>query len=182
MASGGEFDAALEVDAVPEVGGAVGLGDDDHGILTLREGQRGGGVGRGGEGFAGEGGQFQLGAGVVAGGAVENVIFGDLVVAGLHEFFLDDILDFLDVEEGLLEGRGAFGDGFGDGRGGRGIFPEGEEGLADGDLDLGGVPRDDLVVPADQAHGDVGGLGAEIQLLRALEQEALGDVMGVVVD
>ena len=67
--------------------------------------------------------------------------------------------------------------------GGRGVALEGEEGLADGDLDLLLVPRDDLVVAADDAErGLRGGLAVDGELAGAIEQEALGDEVGVVVD
>lgn len=35
-------------------------------------------------------------------GVVEDVLFGDFEVVGFYEFFLDDVLDFFDVDEGLF--------------------------------------------------------------------------------
>ncbi len=77
----------------------------------------------------------------------------------------------------------ALGDGARDGDGGRGVALEGEERLADGDLDLLRVPRDDLVVAADDAEGGLrGGFAGGGDLTRAIEEEALRDEVRVVVD
>jgi len=92
-------------------------------------------------------------------------------------------LHFLDVDEGLLGGADALGDGLGDGDGGGRVSLEREEGFADGDLDLLLAPRDDLVVAADDAEGGLrGGLAVDGDLAGAVEEEALRDEVGVVVD
>jgi len=104
-------------------------------------------------------------------------------VAALHQLLLHHVLDFLDVDEGLLRGVGALGDGAGERDGGRGVALEGKEGLADGDLDLLLAPRDDLVVAADDAQrGQGAGLAVDRDLAGAVEEKALGDEVGVVVD
>ena len=104
-------------------------------------------------------------------------------MAGLHEFLLHHVLDFLDVDEGLRRGADALRDGARDGDGGRGVALHGEEGLADGDLDLLLAPRDDLVVAADDAQGRRGGgVAIDGDLAGAVEEEALRDEVGVVVD
>ena len=116
-------------------------------------------------------------------GAEKDVGLGDLEVAGLHEFLLHHVLNLLDVDEGLFRGMDALGDGLGDGDGGRGVALEREEGFADGDLDLLLVPRHDLVVAADDAkRGLRGGSRLIGDFARAIQQEALGDEVGVVVD
>ena len=71
-ADGGKLDALFEVEAIPQERSAVSAGDDYHGILLSWRGH-----GRGfGRGFSEAGGG--------ACGAVENVVFRDLVMAGLH--------------------------------------------------------------------------------------------------
>jgi hypothetical protein len=75
------------------------------------------------------------------------------------------------------------GDGLGDGDGGSGVALEGEERLANGDLDLVLAPGNDLVVAADDAQGGRGSrLAVDGDFAGAIEQEALGDEVGVVVD
>ena len=104
-------------------------------------------------------------------------------MTGLHELLLHHVLNFLDVDERLLGGVNALGNGLGEGDGGRGVALEGEERLADGDLDLLVAPRDDLVVATDDAERGVsGGLTVDGDLAGAVEEKALGDEVGVVVD
>src|SRR5205823_5893051 len=89
----------------------------------------------------------------------------------------------LDVDEGLFGGMNAGGDGLRDFDGGRGVALEGEEGLAHGDLDLVLAPRDDLVVATNDAQGGLrGGVAIDGNLACAIQEEALGDEVGVVVD
>jgi hypothetical protein len=88
----------------------------------------------------------------------------------------------LDVEERLAGREGAGGDGAGDLGGGLGILPEGEEGLADRDLDLGLVPRNNTSVAPDQANGCRAGDAIGAELGTAAEEEALGNIVGAVVD
>jgi hypothetical protein len=85
------------------------------------------------------------------------------------------------VDEGLAGGEDAGGDGLGDGGGGAGVVLEGEEGLADGEFDLLRDVGNDLLVAADDADGG-GGAGAGGDLAAAVEEEALGDVVGLGVD
>ena len=67
--------------------------------------------------------------------------------------------------------------------GGRGIALEGEKGFADGDLNLLIAPRNNLVVATDDAQrGLSGGFAIDRDLPRAIQQEALRDEIGVVVD
>ena len=112
-ADGGELDAEAKILAIPEGGGAVGLLDHDHGGLGC--GGRGGSTCGGVLGVGERVGGVGVGAGFVAGGAVEDVGLGNLKVARLHELFLHHILNFLDVDEGLFRGENAGGDGLGDG-------------------------------------------------------------------
>ncbi len=167
-ADGGELDALFQLHAVPEGGIAIRSGDDDHGILREILG-----------------GVFLiLGAQAAALGTVEDVVLGGLVVALAHEFLLDVVLDVLDVDEGLVALADEFGDGVGDLGGGLGVLVDGEEGLADGDLDLGLAPRHDVAIAADEADGKGVGAGAGLDvaglLEGAAEGEGFGDVVGVV--
>ena len=87
------------------------------------------------------------------------------------------------MDEGLLGSEDAGGDSLGDLDRGGGVAVEGEEGLADGDLDLLVDEGDDVLVAADDADagGGVGG-GAGGELAGAVEEEALRDVVGAVID
>ena len=77
----------------------------------------------------------------------------------------------------------ALGDGSGDRDGGSGIALEGEEGFPHGDLDLLLAPRDDLVVTTDDAQGGLhGGVAVDGDFARAIQEETLGDEVGVVID
>ena len=77
----------------------------------------------------------------------------------------------------------ALGDGAGNRHGGRGVTLEGKEGLTDGDLDLMLAPRDDLIIAADHTErGGGGGIAVDRNLACTVEEEALGDEIGVVVD
>ena len=117
-------------------------------------------------------------------GAIEDVMFGGLVVALAHELFLDDVLDVLDVDEGLVTAANALGDALGDVDGGLGIFLDGEEGLADGDFNFGFRPWDDVAVAANEADGK--GIWADVHvddtgfLHGAAECEGFGDVVRLV--
>ena len=71
----------------------------------------------------------------------------------------------------------------GDGDGGRGVALQGKEGFANGDFDFLFTPRHDLIVATDHAEcGDAGGFTVEGDLAGAVEQEALGDEVIVVID
>lgn len=111
---------------------------------------------------------------------------GGLEVALLHELFLDHVLDVLDVDEGVVAGADALGDAAGDVGGGLRDFVDGEEGFANGDLDLGFAPRDDVAIAADQADGQGVRLGsggdAATLFDGTAEGEGLGDVVGVVLE
>ena len=174
-ADGAELDALFEVLTVPEFVGAVGLFDHDHGGLV------------GGSDVA-KGGSITLVVVVgfvpvfVALGAIKNVGLGDFEVAGFHELLLHDVLDLFDMHKGLLGAENAGGDGFGDVDGGGGVLLQGEEAFAHGDLNLLVDVRDDLVGATDDADTGGGVAGAGGELAGAVEEEALGNVVGGVVD
>ncbi len=116
--------------------------------------------------------------------AVADVVGGGLEVALAHEFFLDHVLDVLDVDEGGVATADAVGDAFCDVNSGFWIFLDGEEGFANGDLDLGLGPWDDVAIAADEADGQ--GVRADVDIDGAgffhgsAECEGFGDVVGFV--
>ena len=71
----------------------------------------------------------------------------------LHQFFLNRILNFFDMDEGLLGAVSALGDSLGDAHGGCRITLEREEGFADGDFDFLFAPGNDLIVATNHAQG-----------------------------
>jgi hypothetical protein len=165
QADAGELDAALQVGAVPEDGRAVGPLDHDHGRLRGRVDDR---VAAGGALLGPEGAVLDVGA-------------GDLEVAGLHQLLLHHVLDLLDVDKRLPRGEHPLGDGPGDADRRGGVALERQEGLADGDLDLLLDEGHHLVVAADEL--DVGRVRAgDGELAAAAQEDALGDVEGVVID
>jgi hypothetical protein len=103
-------------------------------------------------------------------------------VAGLHQLLLHHVLDLLDVDERLLGGVHPVRDGPGDRDRGGGVALEGEECLADGDLHLLLVPWHHLVVAPDHAQQARRRVAVEGELAGPVEQEALRDKVGVVVD
>jgi len=132
-AGGGEGDALAQLVAVPEVGGTVGVLDEDHRLLAVVDDGR-----LGGEELAFAGAE----------GAVEDVALGDLIVALAHELLLDEVLDLLDADDGLAEVGDATRDAGGDALGRGGILLHREEGEADGLADLVREPRHNLAVTA----------------------------------
>ncbi len=165
-----ELDALFELGTVPEGGGAIGMGNDDHGFLS---------------GVFGLDGVFFAEAGAFV--TVADVVGGDFEEALAHEFFLDEVLHVLDVDEGGFAGANTGGDGLGDGGGSDGLVADGEEGAGDGVFDFGLGPGDDVSVPADEADGHfVGGVFVDGDFAGvfegALEDEGFGNVVGVVFD
>ena len=164
-AGSGEGDTLAQFVAVPEVGGAVGVLDENHRLLTVVDDGR---LGRKELAFAG------------AGGAIEDIVLGDLVVALTHQLFLDEILDLLDTDDGLAEVSDAAGDAGSDALRGGGILLEREEGHGDGLADFAGEPRHHQAVATHQTGRDGEGLDQSGLEAAAGEQEALGDVVAVV--
>jgi len=164
----GKLDTLLEFGAVPELGLAV-LGDGDEGFLG---------------GVLDFDRVFEAEAGALV--AIADVVGGDLKEALAHEFFLNKVLDILDVDEGLVAEADAGGDGMGDALGAFGVLLDGEKGPGDRLLDLGLGPGDDVAIPPDEANGHGVGLFVDgdfaSALEGALEDERLGDVVGVVFD
>jgi hypothetical protein len=104
-------------------------------------------------------------------------------VARLHELLLNDVLDLLDAHERLVRGNDALRDGLRDRNRGRGVARQGKKRFSDGDLDLLVVPRDDMAVSPDHPNRALdAGVAADRELAGAVEQEALGHHVGVVVD
>ena len=167
---GGKLDTLFEVEAIPQERGAVSASDHDHRILLSRRGL-GGSLGHGLSETVGR-----------ARRPIENVVFRDFVMARLHQLFLDHVLNFFDMEKGLFDLEGTLRDRAGNGGRGRGILLQREKGFTDGDLDFAFVPRHHLMVAADEADGDTMRFAGNIELGSALKQEALGDVVGVIVD
>ena len=108
----GVGDTLAEVFTVPEESGAIGVLDEQERVLVVVDGHGGGG--------------FLL-ALLGAHRAVENVGFGDLVVALAHQFGLDDILDLFDADDVLATQRHRTSHGGGDALSGSGIETEREE-------------------------------------------------------
>lgn len=120
-------------------------------------------------------------------GAVEDVALGGFVVALAHEFFLNEVLNVLDVDKGMALAAHAVGHSGGDGGGRFWVGLDGEEGFAAGDFDFYGIPGHDAAIAADEA--DVGGfrggfLGDFEGAIagRAGEDEAFGHIVGVIFD
>ena len=84
-------------------------------------------------------------------GAVEDVGLGHFVVPLAHQLLLDPVLEIFDADELLPAPGDAVGQGGGDVLGRGRIHPQREEGTADRDLDLVGVPGDDLAIAADDS-------------------------------
>jgi hypothetical protein len=151
----GELDAAGEF---REVGVALdeGLRVEDDGVFEVLLGDFGA---DGAAEFAFDldfGHGFGFLAEARALGAVKDVVLGGLVVALAHEFLLDHVLDVFDVDEGLVATADALGDAAGDVDGGFGVLFDGEEGFANGDLNFGLRPWDNVAIAADQ-----GGRGSD---------------------
>ena len=163
------MNALLELGAVPQLGFAVVGDDGDEKVLV---------------GFVRSFLEIDAHAGALV--AVADVVSGGLEVALLHQFLLDHVLDVLDVDEGLVAGAHALGDGGGDVIGRLRDFVDGEESFSNRDLDLGLAPRHDVAIATDQADGQGVRLGsgrdAATPLDRAAEGEGLGDVVGVVLE
>ena len=172
---GSEVDALTEIETVPERGGAVLEFDEDHAFLAVD--------GEAAEFF------FRAGADLGAVGAVEDVGGGDLVVAAFHEFFLDDVLEFLDADHLAAFVVDPCGDGGGEIDGWGAVHLFGQEGLADGDFDFVLVPVHDVAVAADDAAAGCGGgeLG-EGGIVRwrgvvlVADDDGAGEVVGVAAD
>ena len=118
--------------------------------------------------------------------AVADVVGGDFEVALAHEFFLHEVLHVFDVDEGFFAFADAGGDGAGDVVCSGGVEFKSKEGAGGGGFDFGFGPGDDVAVATNEAHGH--GVGAffdgdfAVVLEAALEDEGLGDVVGVVGD
>ena len=164
-AGAGEGDTLAQLVAVPEVGGAVGVLDENHRLLTVVDDGRLGG---------------EVLATAVTVGAIENVVLGDLVVALAHQLFLDEVLDLLDADDRLAEVGDAAGDGGSDALAGGGILLEREEGHADSEGDFVREPRHHLAVAAHEAGRDGEGLDRGGLDAAAGEEQTLGDVVAVV--
>ena len=174
QADAGELDALAEIFPIPKLIGAIGLDDHDHRSLGGSINRRSGVL---------EGPRLTVIAGRTALGAEQDVGLCHLEMAGFHEFLLHHVLNLLDVHEGLLGAVSPGRHGFGDGNGRGGIALEGQEGLADGDLNLLFAPRHDLIVTPNDPQGGNRRAGAvDGDLARPIEQETLGDKIVVVVD
>ena len=77
-------------------------------------------------------------------GAVEDVPLGDAHLPAQDELFLDDVLDGLDRDRVETESARPEADPVRDPPRGLGVERQRQERLADRDLDLAGVPRDDM--------------------------------------
>ena len=108
----GVGDALAEVFTVPEESGPIRVLDEQERVLVVVDGHGGGG--------------FLL-ALLSTHRAVENVSFGDLVVALAHQLGLDDILDLFDADDVLATQRHRTSHGGGDALSGSGIETEREE-------------------------------------------------------
>src|SRR5690606_36325464 len=86
------------------------------------------------------------------------------------------------VNEGLPRAEHARRHRPGDLDGRRGIALEGEEGLTDGDLDLLVDVGNDVVIAANDTNAGGRIRAGRRELVRAIQQQALGDVVRVVVD
>ena len=164
-AGGGEGDAFTQLVAVPEVGGTVGVLDEDHRLLTVVDDGR-----LGGEELAFAG----------ALGAVKDVVLSDLIVTLAHQLFLDEVLDLLDADDGLSEVSDAAGDGGSDALARGGVLLERVEGHTHSEGNLVGEPRHHLAVAAHEAGRDGEGLNGGGLEAAAGEEEALGDVVAVI--
>ena len=86
------------------------------------------------------------------------------------------------MEKGLFDLESTFRDRAANGSGGGGILLQGEKGFTNGDLDFAFVPRHHLMITADEADGDTVRFAGNIELGGALKQEALGDIVSVIID
>src|SRR5690606_19311119 len=179
-ADAGKLDSLAQVDPIPERVRSIRFLHHDERRLTGGEDRR---FGRRMIWIVE---QTRLNAAVARTGATLAVLderLGDLIVAGLHQLLLDHVLYLLDVDKRLLGGMDPLGHGAGNRHRGRGVALEGQKCLPDRNLDLLLVPRYNLVVAADNAErGLRGNFPIDRYLAGAIQQQALGNEIGVVVD
>ena len=97
-----------------------------------------------------------------------------------HELFLNHVLDFLDLHEGLASSFEAFGNAAGHRDGRLGIHFQCEEGFANGDFDLLFLPRHDLPVAADQSKRFQARILLRGDLALAVHEHAFGYIICVI--
>ena len=117
---------------------------------------------------------------------VAEVVTRDIEVFLTHQFVFDEVLNVLDMNEGLVASAHVRGDGLGNLGGRSRVEFEGEEGAGNGLFDLGFGPGDDIAIATDKAHGHFvrffidGDFASAFK--RAFKDEGLGNVVRVVLD